>query len=501
MPLWKQILSPADEKYQHIRSSINEYFVESLFQIIEKLNLDTKKRKYFDESANADMEFFFTDPCLDLEPVRAENFQILYNLVQFYNDVIVSQTNEDLEKNFIEWLEHWLEKSINLSIKYPLISAFMYFIEIALKVINQLNYMSDTNNSSDESLNKTIIIEPLRCYIKSLFARCQQISGELQIACLQLIFQAPIIILKHHVNELISIFKIGFTVGKGVLTLAHHTLTCYQNIVSSFINDPKTRAKLLTEVLPFLESYLSSSKEASTESELKVLKYKRQKNRTMVKSIETDLMRMKKRILLFIGYLSPHESQLILSKFEQKLTRDYITFIFTVTLQCDDELAPLIYLDQIVERVCYLALYSSDRSTKVSACELLHGLVLYVMGKNLERSETIPVWKNLCKNIIILGADKDQTVRALFEPLLMQMMHFYSKPNKILSPLSTAMMECVMAMIAYHDNGIQDLAARLLREFILWLMKQTDREQRKLSPVTLVDIFHELRKMSIETEQ
>jgi DNA-dependent protein kinase catalytic subunit len=83
----------------------------------------------------------------------------------------------------------------------------------------------------------------------------------------------------------------------------------------------------------------------------------------------------------------------------------------------------------------------------------------------------------------------------------MQMMHFYSKPEKILSPLSTVLMESVMEMISYKDNGIQDLSARLLREYILWLMRQTDREQRKMSPVRLVDFFYELKKMSIETEQ
>jgi DNA-dependent protein kinase catalytic subunit len=499
LPLWSRLLKPSDERHKRICSSIYEHFIKSLFQIIDKLNLDTKKRKYHDESTNADIEFFFTDPSLDLEAVRPEDFQILYNLTQFYNDIITHQTNEELEANLSEWLDHWLEKSISLALKHPLVSAFMYLIEIALRVMERLDYIR--TKSIDSRFSESRLMETLSSYIKSLFSRSKQVSDELQIACLRLIFQSPIVILKEHIEETISVLITGFSVGKSVINLAHHALTCYQNMIGEYNSDPKMRRRLLEEVLPHLETFLSSGKELATDSELRELKYKRQRKRIVLQSVDTDLMKLKKRILLLLGTCTPEESQLILTSFQQKLTRDYITNIFDITLHCDDELAPLIHLDQIIERVCHIALHSSDRPTKISGCELVHGMVLYMMGKNLKKSETLPIWKDLCKNIIILGAEKDQTIRALFEPLLMQMMHYYSKPDQILSPLSTVMIEAVLEMISYRDNSIQDLSARLLREYIIWLMRQTSKEQRKLSPITLVDFFHELKKMSIETEQ
>jgi DNA-dependent protein kinase catalytic subunit len=419
-----------------------------------------------------------------LEAVRPENFQILYNLTQFYNDIISQQSNEELEQNFVEYMELWVEKSILLAIKHPLVSAFMYLIEIALKVMEKLDFVQSKSHD-DNIFMASPLIETLRSYIKSLFTRARQVSDELQIACL----------------KLIVMLVIGLNVGKSVISLAHYALTCYQNILNEYNNDPKMRRKLLEKVLPHLESFLSSGKELTSGSELKELKYKRQRKRTIIQSVDTDLMKLKKRILLFLGTCTPEESQLILSNFQQKLTREYVTNIFSIALHADDELTPVIHLDQIIERVCHIALHSSDRPTKISGCELLHGMVLYMMGKNLKETETLPIWKRLCKDVIILGAEKDQTIRALFEPLLMQMMHYYSKPDQILSPLSTALIETVLEMISYRDSSIQDLSARLLREYILWLMRQTSGEQRKLAPITLVDFFQELKKMSIETEQ
>jgi DNA-dependent protein kinase catalytic subunit len=173
--------------------------------------------------------------------------------------------------------------------------------------------------------------------------------------------------------------------------------------------------------------------------------------------------------------------------------------VFNVKLECNDKFSPIIYLDHIIERVKNLALSSSDRSVRITACELLHGLVLYFMGKNLERYETIPMWRQLCCDLIILGADEDLTVRQLYEPLLMQMMHYFSQPSKIMSSLSKALIEALMEMISHKNNCVQDLSARLLREFNVWLFRQTDRNQRENSPVRLLDLFQELKKMSIET--
>lgn len=493
LPLWKRLLEPDNEKHFSISKLIYNHFIKDLFSIIEKLDLSTQKRKFYDASMDVDKEFFFSDPSLDLEPVRAENFQILYNLIQFFSDVLTYQSAECLKNNFIEWLEMWLEKSIQLAVKHPLISGFLQLIEISLKIMNRLDYASDVDNPEVSR-----VIAPLNFFVRSmLLVRCPQMSGELQIACLLLIFQVPTVILQEYHDELTCVLIIGFSVGRSLLSVAHHALTCFERIVDSPSKPPKERRRLLEEVLPSFESYLSSRD--SNDSETKHFS-RVKKQRLAITATETDLMRFKKRVFLFLGNFDPDEAQLVLSCFEQKLVRDHITEVFGIRLECSEKIVPLIYLDNNVERICQLAVSSSERSTKISACELLHGLVVYMMGKDLDGAETLPLWRDLCDNLIILGADKDQTVRQLFEPLLMQMMHLFSQPNKILSSLTTTLIESLLAMICYQgNNSVQDLSARLLREFILWLNKASDRNQRMASPVKLVDLFQEMKKMSLET--
>jgi len=196
LPLWRQLLTSSNKEMSKLLYS---FFIKDLFLIIDKLDLSTRKRRFNDDNSDADREFFFSDPSLSLEPVRAENFQILYNLVQFYSDTIKSQSKECLRDNFAEWLELWIEKVIQLSMKHPLVSGFLQLLEVALRVINQLE------------LNNEKIVDPLSNFVKSiLMMRCHQMSGELQVACLQVVFQVPTVILKAFISELIPIFIVGF---------------------------------------------------------------------------------------------------------------------------------------------------------------------------------------------------------------------------------------------------------------------------------------------------
>lgn len=490
LPLWKGLLADDDDNNFMIQKLIYNHFIQSLFLIIEKLNLSTQKRKFQDESGN-DKEFYFSDPSIDLEPVNPKNFQIFYNLVDFYTDVIKGQSTECLQLNFVEFMETFLEATIQYSLSNSLVSGFMKLIEIALSVINRLDYINEDNQYS---LQK--IIEPLGYYMKTMILdRCLQISGELQIACLRLIFLMPIIILKDYVSDLSQIFVTGFEIGKSMLWMANMTLTCYENIINLIAeSDPKTRQDLIKNVFPCLESYLGSK---DTKTELKKIQSNRRTNKRRVvyeQSSETDLVRFKKRIFLFLGNFDPDESQLVLSKFEQPLVRDYVTEIFEIELKCSGELFPIIFLDRIIPRVCKLAVSSSDRATKISACELLHTLVIYKMGKNLANEK---LWHELFNTMIILGCDKDLTVRQLFEPLLMQTMHYYTQSSTIFSNFATFIIDCLMLSICHPTNSsIQDLSARLLREFIIWSIKQST--QRDRTPIKLVDLFHELKKMSID---
>lgn len=497
LPLWNQLFKAAKREYKSIAEMIFDTFVKNLYEIIEKLDLSTRKRQHSDAQ---DVDYFFNNPLLDVEPVRPEEFQILYNLVQFYGDIFKVISDEFLMENFSEWMEHFLENTIRFSIQNPLVSGFLQILEIIVRTMEKLSYNDEVVVENDPMMMKNL--EILNFFIRTtIFVRATQFSGELQIACLNLVFQLPTPILKNLIRELPPIFVIGFTTGRGVLSLAHSSLSCFERIIETLTDDSQSRQKLLQEVLPCLESFLSSQDSGNDEIR-KMIKRGKKPHFIGHSTSESDLMRFKKRILWLLGNFDLDEAQLILSKFEPKLVRNFYTSVLEIRLATNENSFPQLYLDDSVWKICELALTSSERSSRIAACELLHGLAVYMIGRALEGSDTLPLWREICRSLFLLAADKDETIRQMFEPLLKQIVHYFSKSDKILSPLTKVLVETLMTMISCQSNSsVQDLSALLLNEFLRWMNRQCDSNQRRSSPINLVDLFLEFRKMSLETDE
>lgn len=134
------------------------------------------------------------------------------------------------------------------------------------------------------------------------------------------------------------------------------------------------------------------------------------------------------------------------------------------------QLTPTIFLDTLLPRICYLATSSSNRKTKIAACELTHAVVLYLIGTGNYRGH---VWKRLCADILILGSDGDDAVKQMFEPMLMQIIRYMTRRSQILHAGVGIFCEQLMEGISHPSNtAIRDLSARCLREFVKWNMKE-----------------------------
>ena len=60
---------------------------------------------------------------------------------------------------------------------------------------------------------------------------------------------------------------------------------------------------------------------------------------------------------------------------------DLLKFFFFSAAQLIEKVLPT---DPFLPRVCELAVSSSDRQSKVAACELLHAMVLFMIGKGAQ---------------------------------------------------------------------------------------------------------------------
>lgn len=153
--------------------------------------------------------------------------------------------------------------------------------------------------------------------------------------------------------------------------------------------------------------------------------------------------------------------------------------------------ANIIQLDQLIPRITHLALKSSDRKTKVASCELLHSIVLYFIGTN--KLSTV-IWEKLSPKMIELGCDADAVVQEMFEPLLYQIVHYLSKSDNINLKGTQTFIEALFQQISHpNNNTIQDLSAKLLREFVSWSLRHVPRERRTATPASLVTLFTRLK--------
>lgn len=182
---------------------------------------------------------------------------------------------------------------------------------------------------------------------------------------------------------------------------------------------------------------------------------------------------------------------------EQNLTKLDAEQTIKLTLHYGD-MKPNIYLDTLIPRVCQIAIMSSDRKTKIAACELVHAIVLYLLGTSKSKG---PIWKKLCEHMLLLGCDGDVAVQQMFEPLLIQIMHFLSNRSQLLNPGVEVLFDCLMEGISHRTNSaLRDLAARCLREFLAWTIKQTTPEQLQASPMSIVMILSKLKLYSFDSE-
>ncbi|XP_055545143.1 DNA-dependent protein kinase catalytic subunit-like isoform X2 [Wyeomyia smithii] len=529
VPLWKGLLTQGTsllvDKGPLIKV-VYTHLMKKLFLILDKLDLSTRKRTVKDDTGEL-QELFFCDPNIDLVPVKPKDFHIFFNLVDLYQDLL--RYNTQVNELFEDWIPVYFDYMVKKSIKHPLVSGFVKLIDLGLLLADGLQYFQ-----SNYSFSKAATTNLLVYYLELQIAKARHSTGELQLTCLRFVLAAPIDILEcflEDTNELIEVLQISLKLGKGMLALANAALSCTRRIVAHDSPISKDgREKVIERVLPLLDSFLQT-RDAFQHAEIvnsRLAKFqkKRSVNLTSSKiekiklqhalnSSETELVKFQRRVLLFLGELEPNMcTKMIQQDLEDESCReesDRPLVLWDLDSNCNISLQllsrvgirPIIKLDTIIARVCTLAVSSSDRRTKMAACELLHALILYVIGIQ-HHDRMIKLWTELCSHMLQLSTDSDLAVCQMFEPLIFQVIHYLTQPSKINLKGTEVLANRLMESISHPtDTSVRDLAARCIREFLLWTIKQTPAGQQssvsKSAAINLKVILEKLRTYSLDS--
>ncbi|XP_055636241.1 DNA-dependent protein kinase catalytic subunit-like isoform X2 [Toxorhynchites rutilus septentrionalis] len=527
LPLWRGLLSQgvgySFDRGPLIKDIYNQLF-KSLFLILDKLDLSTRKRTLTNDTGE-ERELFLCDPNLDLTPVKPKDFHIFFNLVDFYQDLF--RYNKATRENFVDWISTYFDYMVKKSIKHPLISGFVKMIELGMITANHLQYFQ-----IEESYVKMATINLLVYFLELQIAKARNSTGELQHTCLRFVLNAPVTLLGNFLEdseELIEILRISFRLGKGILGLAHTALSCVQRII--VYNSPiseENREKVLTHILPLLDGYLQTrdaNQPSPINARLATFQRKRSVNLTSSKiekiklqhaleCSDSELVKFQRRILLFLGELEPNMCTRMIQhdtddteEAERTLVMWDLDSSCNISLQLLNRVGirPIIKLETIIARVCTLAVSSIDRKTKVAACELLHALILYIIGIQYQDKMT-KLWTELCNHLLQLSTDTDIAVCQMFEPLIFQIIHYLTQPSKINSKGTEVLVGCLMNAISHPtDTAIRDLASRCIREYLLWTIKQTATSSghpsgtSSSSGVNMTLILEKLRTYSLDS--
>nr|XP_033326810.1 DNA-dependent protein kinase catalytic subunit-like [Megalopta genalis] len=455
LPLWIQLTRP--ERYrQHER--IIQDVVDSIMHVcivlITKLNLNTKVKD----------DNIFSDATFSQIAENATDFRMFINIVDLFVDII----NELESSLLMNTLHKFLLKFITMSYKYPLVSGFYKLVYATFKHISNLT----------EGEIEAETLDLLYKYFINILNLMSTFSGELLTTCLSLILNVPEMYIERILDSSIPTFKIALTVGLSDFEVAWTALSALEKWTSR--SNDQQKDKFLLEIVPFLEPYLNSE-ESCIEMSQDIIKSERKViKRIVLRDNEKTLERFQMRVLLFIASLDTDTLLNFVYKKSMNIgatwdKKDLLKYSLSLS---DTEVD--IYFDKVLPRVTQLAQNSGDRRTKIIACEVLHSMVMLILGKTskLNLDKFAPLYNIICPALLNLGCDYDEAARQIFQPLMLQLMHWLSSKFMLKSLATTYFIDSVFEALSNDSNSsLREFSAACLAEFTKWSIKQSNNDR------------------------
>lgn len=447
LPLWIGLLNTMHSNKFHIQSNLEQetamkFFDElmrTLLYLLNKLNLEVKQK---DESVSA-------NPAAAYDVVQVSDYEIYLNVIDFYQKLFQHFDGTLFKK----WIQMFTNQVIVKSLKQPFNSGFYKLLSSSLKICNEINYFTERKQKEDIDA----CFESTQIFIKSMLLKMKQFSGDLHIACLNVLLFAPCELISDLLPLAIPAFRSLFFIGRSYFHLVHmalKTLTRWKD------NLPEEKLNpFLEEVVPALDTYLRSRslENSKTKPLAKTRKTKQILNKVKILvETEPELFKLQKAILTFISQLNSELCYVFVNA--SSCIDPGVCFEFKhlkIALPYENS-SLVIYLDTLVPRIIELALYCSNRKTRMTACELLHSLIMLFLGTSRKMdvsrlSELDVIFEKFVRTSLQLGCDLDEPIQKLFEPLVLSLIRWYTHPLQARSGHTVIVIESLMVINCCFD--------------------------------------------------
>ncbi|KAM4028882.1 DNA-dependent protein kinase catalytic subunit [Anomaloglossus baeobatrachus] len=522
----------SDEVLPHVTSPLKslsrllyDELIKSILKIIEKLDLSLQKQESGQEVLEDQLSYLViatSDPAANLYPTKPKDFTAFVNLVDFCSEIIPNKKLEFFEP----WVYVFGYELVLKSTRLPLISGFYRLLSIVMKNAKKVKYFEGINTKSSgkwpQNSEKRSCFALFVKFGKEVSSKMKQFKDELLASCLTLILSLPHDIVMLDMKAYIPSLQTAFKLGLSSPSLADAGLDALEDWSSRI--PPDTMELYYKDILPSLDGYLTdtSSKDKSLNAlDVDRLSRATQKgfNKYLIKQIqrtkalsvkdESSLAAVRSRVVRLLGSLGGQINRsLVTATSTEEMIKTHVSWdtekrlSFAVPFA---DLKPVIYLDTFLPRVTDLALSASDRQTKVAACELLHSMVTFMLGKASQMPDAregpppmYRLYKRTFPVLLRLACDVDQVTRQLYEPLVMGIIHWFTNNKKFESRDTVALLDSILDGIVDPGNStLRDFSGRCIQEFLKWSIKQTTPKQQEQSPVNTQSLFKRLYSLAL----
>uniref|UniRef100_A0A8C3EGH3 DNA-dependent protein kinase catalytic subunit n=1 Tax=Corvus moneduloides TaxID=1196302 RepID=A0A8C3EGH3_CORMO len=505
---------------QSLSRLLYDELIKSILKIIEKLDLTVQKLDVSEQGENAGDSALVgpsSDPASNLQPTKPIDFIAFINLVEFCRVILPEKHVE----YFHPWVYSFGYELIIYSTRLPLISGFYKLLSVTMKIAKRIKYFEGVSPRSlrrcPEDPEKSSCFALFEKFGKEVAAKMKQYKDELLASCLIFLLSLPhdivMLDIKAYIPALQNAFKLGLSCTP-MADLGLDALEDWSAHIPSHMMQPYYK-----DVLPLLDGYLKSSTSTGTCMQ-KIASLKEEEKYFFIKmricptfylycDNSPSLEAVRTRVAHLLGSLGGQiNHNLITATSAEEMMKKCVSWdtekrlSFAVPFA---DMKPVIYLDLFLPHVTELALSASDRQTKVAACELLHGIVTYMLGTASQMPEghqgPPPMYhlhKQVFPVLLRLACDIDQVARQLYEPLVMQLIHWFTNNKKFESQDTVAFLEAILSGIVDPvDSTLRDFCGQCIREFLKWSIKQTTPRQQEESPANTKSLFKRLYSLAV----
>ncbi|XP_049420989.1 DNA-dependent protein kinase catalytic subunit isoform X2 [Epinephelus fuscoguttatus] len=497
--------------------------VKSVLRIVEKLDLSVQKVTTGEEAPDDAAHVLpSSDPTAHLLPNKIKDFTAFINLVDFCSELLL--------KKHVEYFQSWMyplsHDLILHSIRNPLVSGFYKLLSVTMKIAKRIKYYQGVglrgSTSPQSDTVKSACFALFSKFGKEVCVRMKQYKDELLASCLTFVLSLHHNIVALDIKAYCPALEAALKLGLSHVPLANIALDALEDWSSHI--PLETMQHCYTNILPLLDGYLkTAANDNKDDSNWEVMSSSSSRSDRGYSRVMTRLLKQSKQLNMEDAPLVTVRLRVVklLGHLGGKLNRNLVTVVSSeetmkkfVAWDSEKRLSfavpfadmkPVIYLDPFLPHISELALSTSDRQTKVAACELLHSLVVYMVGKSaqmVEGDNKLPpmykLHKRLFPVLLRLACDVDQVTRQLFEPLVMQLIHWFTNNKKFESQDTVAVLEAIMdGVVDPMDSTLRDFCGRCIEEFVKWSIKQTTPKQQEKSPTNMKSLFKRIYSLAL----